>query len=64
MSIQRNDTRDKVWAYLKKLIGNDYGVAGMMGNLYSESAIDPTTAEGLMCQRYSEDGDAAYQEYL
>ena len=61
MSIQRNDTRDKVWAYLKRLIGNDYGVAGMMGNLYSESAIDPTTAEGLMCQRYSEDGDAAYK---
>lgn len=61
MAIQRNDTRDKVWTYLKKLIGNDYGVAGMMGNLYSESAIDPTTAEGLMCQRYSEDGDAAYK---
>ena len=61
MAIQRNDTRDKVWAYLKKLIDNDYGVAGMMGNLYSESAIDPTTAEGLMCQRYSEDGDAAYK---
>lgn len=61
MSIQRNDTRDKVWSYLSKLIGNDYGVAGLMGNLYSESAIDPTTAEGLLCQRYSEDGDAAYK---
>lgn len=61
MAIQRNETRDKVWNYLSKLIGNDCGVAGLMGNLYSESAIDPSTAEGLMCQRYSEDGDKAYK---
>ena len=61
MSIQKNDTRTKVWNYFKNLGLTECGIAGLMGNLYSESAIDPSTAEGLMCQRYSEDGDTAYK---
>ena len=28
-----------IWDYLLKQIGNEYGVAGLMGNLYAESAL-------------------------
>lgn len=30
---------EKVWNFLSAFIGNDYGVAGLMGNLYAESAL-------------------------
>lgn len=30
---------EKVWNFLSSFIGNDYGVAGLMGNLYAESAL-------------------------
>lgn len=30
-----------IWDYLKSQIKNDYGVAGVMGNLYAESALNP-----------------------
>lgn len=29
----------KIWDYMMKIIGNSYGVAGMMGNLYAESGL-------------------------
>ena len=31
----------KIWNYLLEHIGNPYGVAGMMGNLYAESGLNP-----------------------
>lgn len=31
----------KIWDYLVDLIGNEYGAAGAMGNLYCESGLDP-----------------------
>lgn len=35
-------TNEKIiWDYLKSQIKNDYGVAGVMGNLYAESALNP-----------------------
>lgn len=34
-----------VWDYLFERIGNVYGVAGMMGNLYSESGMKPTNLQ-------------------
>lgn len=30
-----------IWDYLLKAIGNEYGVAGLMGNLYAESGLNP-----------------------
>ena len=30
-----------IWEYLMELIKNPYGVAGLMGNLYAESGLDP-----------------------
>ena len=34
-----------VWNFLKEKIGNEYGVAGLMGNLYAESGLIPTNME-------------------
>ena len=31
----------KIWSFLHQKIGNAYGVAGLMGNLYAESALEP-----------------------
>ena len=34
-----------IWTYLYGKIGNAYGVAGLMGNLYAESALEPTNLQ-------------------
>ena len=34
-----------IWNYLKSKIGNEYGVAGLMGNLYAESGLRPNNLE-------------------
>ena len=31
----------KIWDFLVKELGNEYGAAGLMGNLYAESALNP-----------------------
>lgn len=31
----------KIWSFLMGKIGNAYGVAGLMGNLNAESALNP-----------------------
>lgn len=36
---------DKIWNTLKTWIGNDYGVAGLMGNLYAESGLIPNNLQ-------------------
>lgn len=36
---QSNEQR--IWNYLKSKGLNDYGAAGLMGNLYTESALNP-----------------------
>ena len=35
----------KIWDFLFGKIGNAYGVAGMMGNLYAESGLKPTNLQ-------------------
>lgn len=62
MAILRNDNRDKVYRWCIDTMGmTKEGAAGFLGNLFSESGVDPTCVEGLLCQRYSEDGDTAYK---
>lgn len=34
-----------IWNYLKNKIGNEYGVAGLMGNLQAESGLQPNNLE-------------------
>lgn len=36
----------QIWDALNADIQNDYGVAGMMGNLYAESSLFPGRVEG------------------
>lgn len=35
-----------IWNYLKAKIGNEYGVAGLMGNLQAESGLHPNRVQG------------------
>ena len=35
-----------IWDYLSSFIGNDYGVSGLMGNLYAESGLLPFRLQG------------------
>lgn len=32
---------ERIWQFLKSYGLNDYGVAGLMGNLYAESGLNP-----------------------
>lgn len=32
---------EKIWRYLKSAGLNDFGVAGLMGNLFAESGLNP-----------------------
>ena len=39
------DPEKFIWDYLMDKIGNAYGVAGMMGNMYAESGLVPTNLQ-------------------
>lgn len=39
------DYSSTIWNYLLNKIGNEYGVAGLMGNLYAESALQPNNLQ-------------------
>lgn len=41
MGLVGNNNEEKIWNFLKSKIPNNYGVAGLMGNLYAESALNP-----------------------
>ena len=43
-----------IWNYFKAKIGNEYGVAGLMGNLQAESALCPYRVQGDFSSGYSE----------
>ena len=45
-----------VWDYFKGKGLTDYGIAGLMGNLYAESGIRSNTLERLCIKRYAELG--------
>lgn len=54
-----------LWEALLPFIGNPFGVAGLMGNLYAESGLEPTALEGayrkkmgMTGQEYTEAVDA------
>lgn len=36
---------ETIWNYLYGKLGNAYGTAGLMGNLYAESALRPTNLQ-------------------
>lgn len=64
MSLYGNSIEEKIWNYLYEKIGNAYGVAGLMGNLYAESGLIFNRVETLCLKRLKEKGktytDATY----
>ena len=42
-----------IWDYLMAKIGNEYGVAGLMGNLQAESALCPYRVQGDFSTNYT-----------
>lgn len=46
MSLTGRTNEEKIWNYLESKGLNDYGVAGLMGNLYAESALRPQNLQG------------------
>lgn len=41
MALTGSTNEEKIWNYLYTKIGNAYGTAGLMGNLYAESGLKP-----------------------
>lgn len=59
-TIQTVNTDEKIiWDYLMGKINNPYGVAGLMGNLYAESALRPNNMQDSYQNRLGYD-DATY----
>lgn len=42
----KNAYAEYIWNYFMSRIGNEYGVAGLMGNLYAESLLCPNIVQG------------------
>lgn len=45
MALTGSSNEQKIWNYLKATGLNDYGVAGLMGNLYAESGLRPNNLQ-------------------
>lgn len=43
--VSENDYESYIWNYFFDKFGNEYGVAGLMGNLYHESALKPNNLQ-------------------
>ena len=64
------DNAEKIWKWLWERIGNEYGVAGLMGNLCAESGLNPENLQnsyerllGMTDREYTEAVDSgAYTE--
>ena len=39
--LKGKNTEEKIWNFLTEKIINEYGAAGLMGNLYAESGLNP-----------------------
>ena len=59
MALEGICTEDKIWNYLKKKGLNDYGTAGLMGNLFAESGLKPTNLQNS-CEKPVGMTDAEY----
>ena len=56
MALKGNTREEQIWNFLKTEIGNDYGAAGLMGNLHAESGLNPQNLENLCERRLKEAG--------
>lgn len=56
MALKGNTNEEKIWNYLISNGLNSYGAAGLMGNLFAESALRPDNLEDLCERRLAENG--------
>lgn len=54
----------EIWDYLLEQIGNSYGVAGIMGNLMAESALNPRKVNGASPDPYIEKADSGDPAFI
>ena len=67
-----SNTEQKIWQYFKSKGLNDFGIAGLMGNLYAESGLRPTNLQnsfekklGLADEEYTVAVDSgAYNNFV
>lgn len=65
-------TEKQIWNYLSNQIKNDFGVAGLMGNLYAESGLYSTNLQnsfekklGMTDKQYTEAvNDGSYENFI
>lgn len=66
------DSEKRIWDRLLSAIGNEYGVAGLMGNLYAESGLSPINLQNsynkklnITDEEYTQVVDAnAYKDFV
>jgi len=51
MALNGINNEEKIWNYLYGKIGNSYGVAGLMGNLYAESGLNSANLENTKSKK-------------
>ena len=57
--VTSNDAEATIWEFLFAKLGNAYGTAGLMGNLYAESGLKPTNLQNTY-EKKLDYTDAAY----
>ena len=62
MALKGSTQEEQIWNFLKAEIGNDYGAAGLMGNLDAESGLNPKNLENLCEKRLKEAGKSYFPE--
>ena len=56
MALRGKDIAEKVWNFLTDAGINEYGTAGLMGNIQAESGMNPKNLENLCEKRLKEAG--------
>ena len=61
MSLAGSNNEQKIWNYLYAKIGNAFGTAGLLGNLYAESGLRPNNLQNTFEKKlgYTDDGYVA-----
>lgn len=61
MALKGTTNEEKIWNYLKSKGLNDYGCAGLMGNLFAESGLRPNNLQNSFEKKlgYTDDGYVA-----
>ncbi len=62
MALNGTSATEQIWNFFKINGLNDYGTAGLMGNLYAESGLNPKNLENLCEKRLKEAGKVYYTD--